>query len=62
MISLQGVVSVGDYDGVISQLDLHSGHWLGDREESDGSRYARTSISSPIRLSKITNAHYYPCP
>ena len=37
--SVQGVVTLGDYDGVVSQVDLSSGHWLGDRDEHDGRRY-----------------------
>ncbi|KAK9797014.1 hypothetical protein WJX73_005769 [Symbiochloris irregularis] len=33
-----GIASVGDYDGVVSQLDLTSGRWLGDQEDPLGSR------------------------
>ena len=35
---LQGVVTVGDYDGVVSQMHLESGHFIADLDDHGGSR------------------------
>lgn len=35
---LQGVVTVGDYDGVVSQMHLESGHFVADIDEHHGQR------------------------
>ena len=34
----QGVVTVGDYDGVVSQMHLESGHFIADIDDHGGSR------------------------
>ena len=36
--ALQGVLTVGDYDGVVSQMDVSSGHLLADRDDHSGQR------------------------
>lgn len=38
--SLQGIVTVGDYDGVVAQVHIPSGHLLADVDEYMGRRYA----------------------
>ena len=35
---IQGVVTVGDYDGVVSQMHLESGHFVADLDEHGGKR------------------------
>ena len=37
--AVQGVVTVGDYDGVVSQMHLESGHFIADIDDHGGSRY-----------------------
>jgi hypothetical protein len=36
----QGVVTVGDYDGVVAQVHIASGHLVADVDEHDGRRWA----------------------
>lgn len=36
--SVQGVVTVGDYDGVVSQIHLESGHFIADLDDHGGQR------------------------
>ena len=40
---LQGVVTVGDYDGVVAQVHIASGHLVADVDEHDGRRCAGPS-------------------
>ncbi len=35
---MQGIVTVGDYDGVVSQVHVASGHLVADVDEHDGRR------------------------
>ena len=35
---LQGIVTVGDYDGVVAQVHIPSGHLLADLDEYMGRR------------------------
>lgn len=37
---MQGVVTVGDYDGVVSQMHLESGHFVADLDNHGGQRLA----------------------
>lgn len=37
-VVIQGVVTVGDYDGTLSQLHMETGHFVADQEENDGKR------------------------
>ena len=39
---------MGDYDGVISQMDVSSGHLLADRDEPSGKRYARSCLDHDL--------------
>lgn len=39
MSSQQSLVTVGDYDGGLYQLDIHSGHYVTDADEHHGHRY-----------------------
>jgi hypothetical protein len=36
---LQGVLTVGDYDGVVAQVHIASGHLIADVDEHAGRRY-----------------------
>lgn len=47
--SVQGVITVGDYDGVVSQIHLESGHFVADLDDHGGQRYAlRPLPRSPV--------------
>lgn len=37
-VFMQGVVTVGDYDGVVSQIHLESGHFIADLDDHNGQR------------------------
>ena len=40
LLAMQGVVTVGDYDGVVSQIHLESGHFIADLDDHGGQRSA----------------------
>lgn len=37
-LCVQGVVTVGDYDGVVSQIHVESGHFIADLDDHGGQR------------------------
>ena len=46
--ALQGVLTVGDYDGVVSQMDVSSGHLLADRDDHSGQRSGACSAMQAL--------------
>ena len=43
--ALQGVLTVGDYNGVVSQMDVSSGHLLASRDDHSGQRWGAFNLS-----------------
>lgn len=60
---VQGVLTVGDYDGVISQMDVSSGHLLADRDEHNGQRYVVALLESMLGFSAsyLSDVSYLQC-
>ena len=51
LIHMQGIVTVGDYDGVVAQVHIPSGHLLADVDEYMGRRYAVLLPLPPCKFS-----------
>jgi hypothetical protein len=48
VLCVQGIVIVGDYDGVVSQVHVASGHLVADVDEHDGRRCVPARCSSVL--------------
>lgn len=53
--AMQGVVTVGDYDGVVSQIHLESGHFIADLDDHGGQRSAVLHVCH--KSSVVCKAH-----
>ena len=58
---MQGVVTVGDYDGVVAQVHIDSGHLVADVDEHAGAQVGGLLPSLKHRLCSLPQTHHLAC-